>query len=592
MRITTKVMQNNSLSNINTNKRLQDQLNTQMATEKKINRPSEDPVVAIRALRLRTNVSQITQYYDKNSKDAESWLSVTEDALTTVSAVIEDLIEQTTKGANENLTSADRNTILNALKELRNEVYATGNADYAGRSIFTGYRTESSLKYKADTVQKYSITEEITSADIDTITYVKTGKLNGINDANFKEGAAAGIATIADGADGAGNAGGTGGDATISGSTATAGSKDYANIVERDVVATNIYRIRLAYSDVDGVDKTTITNDKNEVVREAIPTIKLYDPNHVNPDGTKGAYVEAKIDTDGDGVADSSINIQTLSVNNNLSPYDVAASDANKNGAVLIKETGELLIGEEVYKQLMKQEDNVNTAFDETSLLITYEKSNWEKDDLRPEHYFKCEDLSDLTNTITYNSNYINPGEVVEKQVIEYDIGMNQTIRVNTTADEVFVHAIGRDVDDMIAAMQEVVDMEETVARLESMVADAKYGEEERKIINNQLEAAKKALTYLDEKAQKLFESSISKMQGHLDTANLATTNCGSRGMKLELIQNRLTSQKTNFENLESENENVDVTEVAVKLTSAELTYEAALMATGKIMQTSLMNYI
>jgi len=169
---------------------------------------------------------------------------------------------------------------------------------------------------------------------------------------------------------------------------------------------------------------------------------------------------------------------------------------------------------------------------------------------------------------------------------------MNQTIQVNTTADEVFVHAIGRDVDDLIAAMQEVVDMEETVARLESMAADTKYTEEERKIIKNQLDAANKALTLLDEKAQKLFESGITKMQGHLDTANLATTNCGTRGMKLDLIQNRLMSQKTNFENLESENENVDVTEVAVKLTSAELTYEAALMATGKIMQTSLMNYI
>ena len=35
-----------------------------------------------------------------------------------------------------------------------------------------------------------------------------------------------------------------------------------------------------------------------------------------------------------------------------------------------------------------------------------------------------------------------------------------------------------------------------------------------------------------------------------------------------------------------------DITEVAVKLSSAELTYEAALMATGKIMQTTLMNYI
>lgn len=540
MRITTKVMQNNSLSNINTNKKLQDQLNTQMATEKKINRPSEDPVVAIRALRLRTNVSQITQYYDKNSKDAESWLSVTEDALTTVSAVIEDLIEQTTKGANENLTSADRNTILNALKELRNEVYATGNADYAGRSIFTGYRTETSLKYKADTEQRYSITEEITGSDIDVIKHVTIGDLNSVNDANYNSAA-------------------------------------NQTITEQGVTENSIYRIRLAYSDVDGWDQRVDNNGKY-----ICPTIQYYDPNATNADGSLGAYVPL---TDGNGA----VVVPTVkSVNDADNPYEGIGDD----DLVLIKETGELLMGKNVYEKLKTQEDNVNTAFDETSLLVTYEKSNWEKDDLRPEHYFKCEDLSDPTDTVTYNANYIVPGEVVEKQAIEYDIGMNQTIRVNTTADEVFVHAIGRDVDDLISAMQEVVDMEETVARLESMAADAKYNEDERKLINKQLDAAKKALTYLDEKAQKLFEGSISKMQGHLDTANLATTNCGSRGMKLDLIQNRLMSQKTNFENLESENENVDVTEVAVKLTSAELTYEAALMATGKIMQTSLMNYI
>lgn len=58
------------------------------------------------------------------------------------------------------------------------------------------------------------------------------------------------------------------------------------------------------------------------------------------------------------------------------------------------------------------------------------------------------------------------------------------------------------------------------------------------------------------------------------------------------MITTRLMSQKTNFETLESENENVDITEVAIQLSSAELTYEAALMATGKIMKTSLMDYI
>ena len=52
MRITNKIIQNNSLSNLNMNKILEDKYNTQMATGKKITRPSEDPVIAIRALRF------------------------------------------------------------------------------------------------------------------------------------------------------------------------------------------------------------------------------------------------------------------------------------------------------------------------------------------------------------------------------------------------------------------------------------------------------------------------------------------------------------------------------------------------------------
>jgi len=50
-------MQRNNLSNINTNKVYQDKLSTQMSTQKKVNRPSDDPVVSIRALRLRSNVT-------------------------------------------------------------------------------------------------------------------------------------------------------------------------------------------------------------------------------------------------------------------------------------------------------------------------------------------------------------------------------------------------------------------------------------------------------------------------------------------------------------------------------------------------------
>lgn len=538
MRITAKIMQNHSLSNINTNKILQDKLNTQMATEKKINRPSDDPVVAIRALRLRTNVSQATQYYEKNVPDAESWLQITEAALKTVSDVITDMIEQCTKGSNENLTSSDRNTILDALKGLRNEVYATGNADYAGRSVFTGYRTESTLKFTANTQKTYSITEHITAADIDMITHVTGKDLNSINEANYN-------------------------------------TAEFNGMVEQDVEAQSIYRIRLSYSDVDD-----LTQYKNGM----LPTL-------TNFDAATGEYKPLQVDTNRDGILDTAMSAITVaSSKDDPNPYE----NVPENGAVLIKETGELLLGKNVYDSLLSKKDNVNTVFDESSILISYQKTNWEKDDLKPEHYFTCTDITSDNEAehVTYNAAYIVPGEEVAKQVIEYDVGMNQTIRVNTTADEVFKHAIGRDVDDLVNALQDVVDMENTVTRLSAMVADDKYTGDQKVVIQKQLDAANKAFTVLSEKAQKMFEASISKMQAHLDTANLAVTNCGTRSKTLELIETRLMSQKTNFETLESENENVDITEVAIQLSSAELTYEAALMATGKIMQTSLMNYI
>ncbi len=67
MRMTNKIMQNNSLYNINNNKILQNKLSTMMSTEKKITRPSDDPIIAIRALRLRTSVTELTQFYYNRS---------------------------------------------------------------------------------------------------------------------------------------------------------------------------------------------------------------------------------------------------------------------------------------------------------------------------------------------------------------------------------------------------------------------------------------------------------------------------------------------------------------------------------------------
>lgn len=519
MRVTNKVIQNHTLTNINNNKVLQDKLSNQMGTQKKINRPSEDPVVAIRALRLRTNVSQVTQYYEKNVPDAKSWLQVTEDALTSVSEVLTSMITECQKGCSEKLKSSDRQAILDEIKALRDEVYATGNSDYAGRSVFTGYRTDTTLKFTKDENRTYSITEQLQGTAVDSIKYIDTAGLKSITDINFSAAPA-------------------------------------ATIEEADVKEYDIHRIRLAYDNI-----------------EASPT-------------------DAPVLTSADGTVSYPITI--VSSKDSPSPYISITQPGNESKCFLIQETGELLIGDDVYTDVMDLKDDPLTSnVDEGEFRITYEKTKWVKDDLRPEHYFACTDISDAdpANHIVYNSEYLTDVNR-EKQAIEYDVGLNQVIRVNTTADEVFTHDIGRDVDDLINVMEEVDELERKLEQLNKLAEKYASDPTQLETINNQIDAAKKAQTYLNEKRQDLFESSITKMQRHLEHVNYATTNCGTRSKKLELIENRLMSQKTSFETLQSDNENVDLADVAIQLSGAETTYNAALMATGKVLQTTLVNYL
>ena len=167
---------------------------------------------------------------------------------------------------------------------------------------------------------------------------------------------------------------------------------------------------------------------------------------------------------------------------------------------------------------------------------------------------------------------------------------------MNSTADECFKHGVGREVDDLLSAIQNVLDLEGVQANLkeleEKIPSDDPNREQNLQILKKQQEAVEKALTLAKDKEQKLFESSITAFQKHLDDANLCITNCGSRSSKLELIKNRMQNQKTTFETLKSENEDIDITEVAIQLSSAELTYDAALMAAGKVMKTTLLNFI
>lgn len=520
MRITNKIMQNNSLYNINNNKILQDKLSTQMSTQKAITRPSDDPVVAIRALRLRSSVSELTQYYKKNAPDAQSWIEVTGKGLSTVTDILTDMNRQANKGANKDYTSSELSIIVKQLQSLRDEFYATGNLDYAGRYVFTGYRTDTTMTFTKGEVEEtkpdYVIHEQGTMADFDSINYTYTANLDGMNASNY----------------------------------------DKKNVIEQDVVNGDIHRIRLAYNQVERFDGIQLVDKDGKTVKQTYTA-------------------------------------DTVSTTADPDPYKTI-QDANKAGEskiVFVPETGEVLFSDKAYEKINTEAGAISGS--ETEIRMNYKKSKWEAGDLRPEHYFACEGTTTqngVTKTVSYNEEYLEGKK--EKQSIEYDVGYNQKIEVNTTADEVFNHNLDRDVDDLVTALASLEKIESTRTDLKKVLSGLDEGTEDYKKVQIKLEAADKAFSYIRENIHDLMQHTITSTQQYLNDTNVAITDNGTRESRLDLISNRLMDQQTTFKTLQSENEDVDIADVTIQLTSTKLTYDAALMATGKIMQTSLMNYI
>jgi flagellar hook-associated protein 3 FlgL len=691
-------MQNNSLYNINNNKVTEDQLNTMMSTGKKITRPSDDPVIAIRALRLRSNVSQLSQYYEKNAKDAESWLQVTADALSTITDVLTDCVKQATKGANKDLTLDDLDTIITQMDALAQEYYSTGNVDYAGRYVFTGYRTDTALTYDKTTTASYTdindefgagniaesnrvvgkyklenaqILDSSVSATLESEIVERTvGRLRlSYDNLDYIEGD--GKSAVLKYREGLGQPATS--SVTTSMNSASLTFKDELGVTHYAAIPLNEsakddYTItssldNMIYSSSRNNDGTytitgqnTETNSSYKIIMAADGTLLTKSENvdsaitslestqvstitYTNPEGTTPKVVKvpllpaidqsytigltedgytATVNSDGTYTvtnnsktenSDGSFSNEIIQVTGNGSVYcsyvetsitidsdhmiyktsteedlDNAYNDLvnTPDGAVayLNAATGEVLLNDHLKEKLSTLPDIINAK----SIDMVYDKKEWAKGDIRPENLFACEYTDENGKQILYNKGTAGHG-------IAYDVGFAQSVVVNTTADAVFTTNVKRDVTDLRDKLSELKTMNTTLKTLNERLESAQ-DEETKAKINNQISSAKKAYDFLRENIQKEFEHKITSMQKSLDTANVAVTDNGTRSKRLDLISTRLMSQTTTFKTLQSENEDIDLAEAATQLTTAQVTYEASLMATGKISQTSLMNYI
>ena len=170
MRITNSIITNNTVRNVNTNKSTLDSLYTQLSTGKLIQKASENPIIAIRALRFRSEMSELEQYLKKNIPDARSWMKLTEDALDSVNGMVSQMVTYMVQGSTGSLDNEAKMSIINTMKQYRGQIHEDANATYSGRSIFTGYKTNSTMTFpNTDTTIQYDITETFTPEDLDQV---------------------------------------------------------------------------------------------------------------------------------------------------------------------------------------------------------------------------------------------------------------------------------------------------------------------------------------------------------------------------------------------------------------------------------------
>jgi len=144
MRITNNMLINNMMQNLSSNLlRTQKYLN-QLATGKKISLPSDDPIVASKSLKLRTDVAEIEQY-KRNTDDAINWMDITESTLNQMTELIHRAKELTNQAANGTNTSEEELKIREEIAGLKSQLISLANATYAGRYIFSGYKTDKPL---------------------------------------------------------------------------------------------------------------------------------------------------------------------------------------------------------------------------------------------------------------------------------------------------------------------------------------------------------------------------------------------------------------------------------------------------------------
>lgn len=140
MRVTQEMLTANMLRNLSASYARLGKYQDQLATGKKINRPSDDPVVAMKGMAYRTNLTEVEQF-KRNFSEAYNWIENSDAALDEATQVLQRIRELVVQASNDTYEASQRAAISEEIKQLTDHLVSIANTKVGDKYIFNGTDT-------------------------------------------------------------------------------------------------------------------------------------------------------------------------------------------------------------------------------------------------------------------------------------------------------------------------------------------------------------------------------------------------------------------------------------------------------------------
>ncbi|MCX7746384.1 MAG: flagellar hook-associated protein FlgL [Clostridia bacterium] len=554
MRITNNMLINNMMKFVNSNLNRMEKYQTQLATGKKISVPSDDPIVAAKALKLRTDVSEVDQF-KRNTNDAYSWMDVTENNLGKVVDVLQRGRELAVQASNGTMTPSDRDKIMQEIKQLKGELIHVANSTYAGRFVFSGFATDSKL-LNDDGTYNSSVSSNETAV-------IKSGLIN---------------------------------------LSQTAVNTAANNSFKICLDGTTYRTITLAPKNYDGTAGNTLDDLARDIQNQVIGFPELKDIKVINNNGRLEFGLRNTLDSNGNRLK---IFMQTVSGNDLLQNIKI------KTDAV----TGTTVSKSEDLNYQVGISDMLNVNVPGTMLFgsgIKNEAGDFIVSFNRFIDALSLPDTGSYIKSQPVTANAGNPLNLTNNNQFDIKVnGMGGFVTVTIPdPDGTYTYdgSAGKTLNDMVNGIQAAINGVPALVAANVQVVNQNgsitfRADEPNKITlmegpsNNDALRALKIYTDADKTVSSFtsnegISNSITKLELMKDRVMSIRSDIGARMNRAELTLNRLDSDEVNFTKLMSDNEDVDMAETIMNLKNEENVYRSSLAGGAKIIMPTLLDFL